>query len=172
MCARRGKCAGGASLLRSALSACGGGYQVWAGLPTRRLQAQIPEEGPSRLNPTSRISVLLNRPIPILMPDNALPETAGVAYLVASHPKEGGTWKEIYVYRHFKCVHIYNVHSYGRRWYRSLWFTTDVRFTLRELTPCTGSRCRNPPMLFRRAAAAGVSLCACRSFYCPACGRG
>uniref|UniRef100_A0A7S1J653 ubiquitinyl hydrolase 1 n=1 Tax=Eutreptiella gymnastica TaxID=73025 RepID=A0A7S1J653_9EUGL len=96
------------------------------------------------------------RPIPIMMPDTPLPDTAGVAYLVALHPKAGGTWKEIFVYRHFQCVHVYNVHSYGRRFYRSLWFTTDVRFTYRELTPPTQGGCRQPPLLFRHAAAADV----------------
>eukprot|EP01012_Entosiphon_sulcatum_P009332 TRINITY_DN1521_c0_g2_i1.p1 TRINITY_DN1521_c0_g2~~TRINITY_DN1521_c0_g2_i1.p1 ORF type:complete len:4962 (-),score=1074.52 TRINITY_DN1521_c0_g2_i1:73-14958(-) len=95
-------------------------------------------------------------PVPIMMPDDPLPDHAVVAYLVAVHPKQGGTWKEIFVFKHFKCVHIYNVHSYGRRFYRSLWFTTDVRFTLRSLTPNTCPRLRNPPPLFRFCAAGKV----------------
>lgn len=44
----------------------------------------------------------------------------------------------------------------GRRFYRSLFFTTDCRYTLRELTPSTISRCCEPPPLFRYAAASGA----------------
>lgn len=40
-------------------------------------------------------------------------------------------------------MHIYDVVSYGRRQYRSLSYSTDARYTLRELQPETGNR-RSP----------------------------
>eukprot|EP01083_Nonionella_stella_P030773 84290_1 len=74
------------------------------------------------------------------LPEATLSSDANVAYLVAIHPKAGGTWKEVFVFKHQRMVHIYSVLSHGRRFYRSLDYTTDARFALREMQPPTGNR--------------------------------
>jgi hypothetical protein len=54
----------------------------------------------------------------ICLPENPLPVTADVAYMIGIHPKLGGTWKEIFVYKSRRSVQIYHVLSHGRRFYR------------------------------------------------------
>jgi hypothetical protein len=60
--------------------------------------------------------------------------------MIGIHPKLGGTWKEIFVYKSLRIVEIYNVLSHGRRFYRMLEYTTDVHFTHREMQPLTDDR--------------------------------
>ena len=101
----------------------------------------------------------------ICLPENPLPVTADVAYMIGIHPKLGGTWKEIFVYKSRRSVQIYHVLSHGRRFYRyillahylflflflfyyyllsrlvfnvvcrSLEYTNDTRITLRDMQP-------------------------------------
>ena len=78
-----------------------------------------------------------------------------VALLIAVDPKKAGIIHEIYVFKHYRMVQLFQMVSYGRRWYRSLFFTTDCRYTLLELTPSTQEvRCCQIPPLLRYA---GVS---------------
>ena len=44
-----------------------------------------------------------------------------------------GTLKEIFVYKHLKIFHVFNVISHGRRWYRTQVFTSDPVYTLHDL---------------------------------------
>ena len=76
----------------------------------------------------------------IVMPELPLPRDAQVAVLAGLHPKKGGDWKLIYIYRQLRMVHVYNVCSHGRRFYQSLEYTSDVRFTLREMQPSIKDR--------------------------------
>jgi hypothetical protein len=76
----------------------------------------------------------------ICLPEKPLDENAEVAYMIGIHPQKGGTWKEIFVFKSRKLVHIYNVISHGRRFYRSLEYTNDVRFTLRDMQPSINDR--------------------------------
>ena len=46
-------------------------------------------------------------------------------------------WREIFVYRARRMVHVYRIESHGRRFYRSLEYTSDARFCLREMQPST-----------------------------------
>lgn len=39
------------------------------------------------------------------LPEADYPADAHVAHLIAKHPQKGGTWKEVYVFRHHKMVH-------------------------------------------------------------------
>ena len=66
-------------------------------------------------------------PIFIWMPEVPVDASARVVRLVASRPKPGGCWKEIYVLRDLETVHIYDVYSHCRRWVRGLVYTTDTR---------------------------------------------
>lgn len=53
-----------------------------------------------------------------------------------SNEKEKEKWKtlkEIVVYRHLKTFHIFNVMSHGRRFYRSLVFSSDPTYTLHDM---------------------------------------
>jgi len=45
------------------------------------------------------------------------------------------TLKEVVCFKHPNVVHIYNVIEHGRRWFRSLVFTSDTRYCLQELQP-------------------------------------
>ena len=38
--------------------------------------------------------------------------------MVIIHPKKGGTWKEVFVYKSLGIVEVYNILSHGRRFYR------------------------------------------------------
>lgn len=60
--------------------------------------------------------------------------------MVGIHPKKGGTWKEIFVFKSLRIVQIYNVMSHGRRFYRSLEYTTDVHYSLRDMQPSIKDR--------------------------------
>lgn len=76
----------------------------------------------------------------VCMPERPLPADADVACLIGIHPKNGGTWKEIFVFKTLKMVHVYNVTSHGRRFYRVLEYTTNVKHTLREMQPVLDDR--------------------------------
>lgn len=102
-----------------------------------------------------------DRPLPynILLP--ALPETEGGVVeeteaveeirLLSCFDldKKDATWKEFHVLRDRGVVHVWNLVSHGRRMYRSLQFSTHVRFALhslpRDLDPKT--RGSLPPQL-------------------------
>ena len=49
-------------------------------------------------------------------------------------------WREIFVYRARRMVHVYRIESHGRRYYRSLEYASDARFCLRELQPSIAAR--------------------------------
>ena len=42
-------------------------------------------------------------------------------------------WLEIFVYRARRMVHVYGLQSHGRRHYRTLVYTSDTRYCLREM---------------------------------------
>ena len=75
-----------------------------------------------------------------------------VAYLVGKQPRQAGVWLEIFVYRVRRVVHVYRLESHGRRHYRSLTYTSDARFTLREMQPPTDHRHRPWPSWARHEA--------------------
>ena len=81
-----------------------------------------------------------NPPIPIWLPERPLDPKAEVCYMVATHPKKGGTIKEIFVWKTLQIVQVYDVMSYGRRFYRSLVYSTDARYAIRDLQPTTANR--------------------------------
>ena len=71
-----------------------------------------------------------NRQIPdiqLFMPSSTYPTSAAVAILSGFDPKTK-TLKEIVVFRKPKVVHVYNIIEYGRRWYRSLCYSSDAKF--------------------------------------------
>ena len=98
----------------------------------------VPLLEPVRLTYMTRPFVLQ-----IVLPELPLSPHAEVAVLIGLHPKRGGNWKAIYVFKSLRTVHVYNVYSHGRRFYQSLEYTTDVRFTLRGMQPSVKDR-QNP----------------------------
>lgn len=72
-------------------------------------------------------------PIRIVMNIVTTPLHANTAILLALHPQSGGAWKEIHAHREF--CEVFDLTSHGRRIYRSLIFTTDSRFSLRDMQP-------------------------------------
>ena len=95
---------------------------------------------PSVFEPVRRAYLLFPKPLEILMPEEPLPEDAQCAYLVGKQPEQGGVWREFFVYRARRMVHVYRIESHGRRFYRSLEYTSDARFCLREMQPSTAHR--------------------------------
>ena len=87
-----------------------------------------------------------------LMPEKALPEQAEVAVLMGLHQKLGGPFKLVYLFRRFKCVHVYECVSQGREWWFTLHMSTDHRYCLRSLQPYTGFRSRPYPEWWKHGA--------------------
>eukprot|EP01060_Flectonema_neradi_P006280 TRINITY_DN1420_c0_g1_i1.p1 TRINITY_DN1420_c0_g1~~TRINITY_DN1420_c0_g1_i1.p1 ORF type:complete len:4698 (+),score=1051.93 TRINITY_DN1420_c0_g1_i1:123-14216(+) len=80
------------------------------------------------------------QPIILYFPDEEVgPETTCVC-LEAVDSANGAKIKEIYVLRDHRAVHVYDIHSYGRRFYRTLVYSTDVRTSLLELQPSSEER--------------------------------
>lgn len=79
----------------------------------------------------------------VCMPDAAYGADVDVACMIGVHPKAGGVWKEILVFKKLAMVQVFNVVSHGRRFYRVLEYTSDARYTLREMQPSTEDR-RSP----------------------------
>ena len=71
---------------------------------------------------------------------------------MGKQPEQGGVWREIYVYRARRMVHVYRIESHGRRFYRSLEYATDARFALRAMQPETVHRQRPWPSWGRHEA--------------------
>ncbi len=61
---------------------------------------------------------------------------------------------QVYLFRQFRCVHVYECVSHARRWWYSLHFTTENRYCLRELQPSFDPRFNPPPSWFVRGAGA------------------
>ena len=85
----------------------------------------------------------------ICMQEHPLPKNAEVAHLIGIHPKQGGTWKEIFVHRHTGVVQVFHLLSHGRRFYRVLEYTTNVKYGLREMQPSLDHR-RSPWPVWER----------------------
>ena len=66
--------------------------------------------------------------------NSTYPTSAAVAILSGFDPKTK-TLKEIVVFRKPKVVHVYNIIEYGRRWYRSLCYSSDAKFTYMDMEP-------------------------------------
>ena len=83
----------------------------------------------------------LPRTAEIFLPDEPLAEDAQVAYLAVRIPGHGdGIIYEILAYRARRMLHVYHLESHNRRFFRSLIYTTDARFTLRALQPSVADR--------------------------------
>ena len=76
----------------------------------------------------------------LMAPEEPLHEDAQVAYLVGKQPDQAGVWRELYVYRARRMVHVYRIESHGRRFYRSLEYCSDARYCLRDMQPSTAHR--------------------------------
>ena len=64
-------------------------------------------------------------------------QSAEIAHLYGFLPPEAegqtATLKEVVVYRYPRVIHIYNIIEHGRRWYRSMVFSSDPVCTLHDL---------------------------------------
>lgn len=89
--------------------------------------------------PIRRMYMTFPTPWDIRMREAPLSKNAMVAYLVVV-VKEINCVKEILVHRHHQMVQVYDIKSYGRRFYRSLVYTTDTRMTFFDMQPPSGPR--------------------------------
>jgi hypothetical protein len=87
-----------------------------------------------------------------MLPDRALPDDAEVAVVMGLHQTLGGPFKLIYLYRHFKCLHVYEIVSHGREFFWTLHMTTDTRYTLLDLQPSAQGRKEPYPRWWQRGA--------------------
>ena len=79
-------------------------------------------------------------PMQFLMTARATPATAEVAVMLGLHQQLGGPFKLVYLFKKLRCIHIYECVSQGRQWFYSLHFTTDHRYTMRDMMPSTENR--------------------------------
>lgn len=88
----------------------------------------------------------------ICLPSLPLHKDAAVALLAGMHPTLGGTWKEIVVRKHSRSVEVYSVFSHGRRFLRSLEYSSDCRRSLRDMQPSLEDRRNRWPAWERHGA--------------------
>jgi hypothetical protein len=74
-------------------------------------------------------------PIFLLLPEHKLTTNQSVVTLCAVCSKTGRKLKEIVAYRDYNTVHVYELISLGRRWYRSLVYTSNCHFSKCEIQP-------------------------------------
>ena len=79
-------------------------------------------------------------PLLVYLPEEPLAENAQVAYLVGNYRGQPGVLYEFYVYKARQMVQAFAIMSHGRRFYRTLTYTSDARFCLRSLQPSTDDR--------------------------------
>jgi len=91
-------------------------------------------------------------PMEFIMSSLALREEADLAVLIGIHPVLRGAFKLVYVFRHLRCVHVYECLSHGKQWWWSLHLTTDSRYCMRSLQPSTSSRTTPYPKWWERGA--------------------
>lgn len=84
-------------------------------------------------------------PIFILLPDRKLTVDNSVVMLSAVDSSTGKLLKEVYVYRDMGVVHFFDLFSFCRRFYRTLVYSSDDRFTLHHQNVSTDSRPKLPP---------------------------
>ena len=58
------------------------------------------------LEPVKAAYLTFPVPLEIYLPEEALPDDAQVAYLVGKQPEQSGVWREIFVYRARRMVHV------------------------------------------------------------------
>ena len=63
-----------------------------------------------------------------------------------------GPYKLVYIFRRFKCLHVYECLSQGREFWFGLHLTTDNRFTLHDMQPTTKPRKQPLPDWWKRGA--------------------
>jgi hypothetical protein len=91
-------------------------------------------------------------PIFILLPERKLTSNSAVASLTAVCSRTGRKLKEMYVFRDYECVHVYDVYSYGRRFFRSLIYSSNAHYSLVALQPSTGAKMQPWPAWERHGA--------------------
>eukprot|EP01063_Lacrimia_lanifica_P039595 TRINITY_DN8724_c1_g4_i1.p1 TRINITY_DN8724_c1_g4~~TRINITY_DN8724_c1_g4_i1.p1 ORF type:complete len:4579 (+),score=2099.61 TRINITY_DN8724_c1_g4_i1:248-13984(+) len=88
----------------------------------------------------------------IYMPEKPLKDGEVAAYLEAVDFFTGEKKFEIYCFKHLKCAQVYAVYSYGRRYYRSMIYATDARYSLRFVQPDYSNRQSAKIPVFKREA--------------------
>eukprot|EP00755_Sulcionema_specki_P008255 Sspe_Gene.40443::Locus_19530_Transcript_1_1_Confidence_1.000_Length_7240::g.40443::m.40443 len=79
-------------------------------------------------------------PIIFTFPEKESTADTNVVCLEAIDSKNGEKLKELHVYRDHSCVMVYDLFSYGRRFYRSLVYSSDSRVALRWIQPSDQAR--------------------------------
>jgi thiol-disulfide isomerase/thioredoxin len=90
-------------------------------------------------------------PMQFLMTEKPTPEDAEVVIMLGLHQNIGGPWKLVYLFRRLKCIHVYECVTQGREWFFTLHMTTDLRYSLHELSPVSEDRQVQYPDFWIRA---------------------
>lgn len=82
-------------------------------------------------------AIRLLRDVDLMMPSDNFGTLcyANLAGYARTTPGSEPTLKEVVVYRDPEVVHIFDVVEHGRRFYRTLVYTTDARWTLHSMSP-------------------------------------
>lgn len=74
------------------------------------------------------------------LPSSPIPSNADVAVLLGIHHTQSLPFKILYIFRAWKCVHVYECICMGKEIWYALHLTTDHRYTLREMRPNVENR--------------------------------
>lgn len=78
--------------------------------------------------------------VSFFLPEDCYDASADTAILCGTHPKRGKLWLECHLHKTLRVVHVYFLISHGRRFYRSLMYTSNAQLCLRELQPSIDDR--------------------------------
>ena len=84
--------------------------------------------------------------------DESLPEGAQTAILIGFHPDHKKPWKEAIIFKAQRMVHVYMLRSHGRRYFRSLEYTSNATCTMHGLLPSPDDRKTAWPLWARHEA--------------------
>eukprot|EP00966_Prymnesium_polylepis_P094145 2179093-Prymnesium_polylepis.1 len=76
----------------------------------------------------------------LIMPDEPLPADAQMCVISVQSNQVNGVAYEVVACRARRVVHVFKLISHGRRFYRSLEYSSDARFCLRALQPSCADR--------------------------------
>ena len=78
---------------------------------------------------------MVEQDIPFFMRDEGA-GAARVVILAAMHPQSRGhVWKEVLLFHELRVCHIYGLYGHAHQVHRVLEYTTDCRWTLKEMQP-------------------------------------
>ena len=73
--------------------------------------------------------------VQFFIPNEPYKSSVQVAVLLGAHPKKSGAWFEVLLLKDFQVVHVFLIESYGRRFLREAYYTTNAMLSFFHLHP-------------------------------------